>query len=75
MKTTEVKRTYKNVEEGGVVVIVQDFFIQLLRNAAVHLVDKLQVKLNPHVSHWQTGKRAATSQLSVTGSHFLVIIQ
>lgn len=30
-------RTYKNVEEGDVVVVVQDFFLQLLLNAAVHL--------------------------------------
>ncbi len=28
---------YKNIEEGGVVIVLQDFFFQLLLNAAVHL--------------------------------------
>lgn len=30
-------RAYENVKEGEVVVVVQDFFIQLLLNATVHL--------------------------------------
>lgn len=33
-------RAYENVKEGVVVVVVQDFFIQLLLDATVHLWDK-----------------------------------
>lgn len=34
------ERSYKDVEEGGVVVVVQHLNVQLLLNAAVHLSHK-----------------------------------
>lgn len=33
------KEPYKDVEEGGVVVVVQDFLFQPILNAAVHLTN------------------------------------
>lgn len=35
-----VLKAYKNVEEGGMVVVVQHFFFQLLLNPTVYLQDE-----------------------------------
>lgn len=35
-----VLKAYKNVEEGGVVVVVQHFFFQLLPNSSLYLQDE-----------------------------------
>lgn len=40
--------SYKDIEEGEAVGVVQDFFIQLLLNAAVHLSHKVVVSTNTH---------------------------
>lgn len=49
-----VLKAYKNVEEGGVVVVVQHFFFQLLPNSSLYLQDETDgwrcssSKLVPH---------------------------
>jgi len=37
-----VKKSYEDVKEGGVEVILQDLFLQLLLNATVHLPNTAQ---------------------------------
>lgn len=54
LRTVNKIVSYKDVKEGGVVVVVQDFLIQLFLNAAVHLAHKHRVLIKPNsenVSH------------------------
>lgn len=52
-------RAYKDVEEGGAVVVLQDFFLQLLLNATVHLRDT-------NTNYWQKHSSGCAILYSLT---------